>query len=123
VDWKKISNEKNSAYVQYKGNFVLGKIVGKGSFGTVYIGTDISTGGQLVIKEEDETKNLLGSEAAIYKNLSDGFGIPKYHSFLEEGKYKYLALERLGPCLNDLFSYQDQTFSLKTVLMISDQMV
>jgi serine/threonine protein kinase len=123
VDWKKKGKEKNSAHVQYKENFVLGKIVGKGSFGTVYIGTDISTGRQLVIKEEDGTKHLLSSEAAIYKNLSDGFGIPKYHSFWEEGKYKYLALERLGPCLKALFSYQDHTFSLKTVLMISDQMV
>jgi serine/threonine protein kinase len=120
---KEDSKRGNHVYVQCKGDFMLGKIVGEGAFGTVYIGSVISTGEQLVIKEEAPNLDLLGYEADIYETLSDGVGIPKYYSFWKEDEYSYLALERLGPSLNSLQKFKNGSFSLKTVLMISVQMV
>ncbi len=50
-------------------------------------------------------------------------GFPSIKWFGGEGDYNVLVMELLGPSLEDLFNYCGKKFSLKTVLMLADQMI
>ena len=50
-------------------------------------------------------------------------GIPNVKWFGVEGDYNVLVMDLLGPSLEDLFNFCSRKLSLKTVLMLADQMV
>lgn len=45
------------------------------------------------------------------------------HYYGTSGDYNCLVMDLLGPSIEDLFNYCDRKFSLKTVLMLADQMI
>jgi serine/threonine protein kinase len=49
-------------------------------------------------------------------------GIANCHWFGSEGDFNIMAMDLLGPSLEDFLSYSKQ-FSVKTVLMLADQML
>lgn len=62
-------------------------------------------------------------ESKLYRILQGGTGIPNVKWFGVEGDYNVLVMDLLGPSLEDLFSFCNRKLSLKTVLMLADQMI
>ena len=63
------------------------------------------------------------SEYKILKLLEGKVGFPQAEWIGHENHATYMAMDLLGPNLEDLFHLCGQKFSLKTVLMLADQMV
>ncbi|WJX48290.1 Casein kinase 1-like protein 3, variant 2 [Trifolium repens] len=107
------------------GNYKLGRKIGSGSFGEIYLATHIDTFEIVAIKiENTKTKHpQLLYEAKLYNILQGGSGIPSIKWFGVDGEDNVLAIDLLGPSLEDLFVYCGRKFSLKTVLMLADQMI
>ncbi|CBI35912.3 hypothetical protein VitviT2T_013206 [Vitis vinifera] len=105
--------------------FRLGRKIGSGSFGEIYLGTNIQTNEEVAIKLENvKTKHpQLLYESKLYKILQGGTGIPNVKWFGVEGDYNVLVMDLLGPSLEDLFNFCSRKLSLKTVLMLADQMI
>ncbi|KAK7402251.1 hypothetical protein VNO78_14368 [Psophocarpus tetragonolobus] len=105
--------------------FRLGRKIGSGSFGEIYLGTNLQTNEEVAIKLENvKTKHpQLLYESKLYKILQGGTGIPNVRWFGVEGDYNVLVMDLLGPSLEDLFNFCSRKLSLKTVLMLADQMI
>ncbi|XP_042060365.1 casein kinase 1-like protein 2 isoform X1 [Salvia splendens] len=103
----------------------LGRKIGSGSFGEIYLGTNIQTNDEVAIKLENvKTKHpQLLYESKLYRILQGGTGVPNVRWFGVEGDYNVLVMDLLGPSLEDLFNFCSRKLSLKTVLMLADQMI
>lgn len=103
----------------------LGRKIGSGSFGDIYLGTNVSTGEEVAMKLESKKSKhpQLVYEAKLYKLLQGAVGIPYIRWYGLEGTYNVLVMDLLGYSLEDLFTRCGRRFSLKTVLMIADQVL
>ncbi|GAA97463.1 uncharacterized protein L969DRAFT_68419 [Mixia osmundae IAM 14324] len=103
----------------------IGKKIGSGSFGDIYLGVNIISGEEVAIKLESiKAKHpQLEYEAKVYKTLAGGVGVPFVRWFGVECDYNAMVLDLLGPSLEDLFNFCNRKFSLKTVLLLADQLI
>ncbi|CAI0463946.1 unnamed protein product [Linum tenue] len=105
--------------------FKLGRKIGSGSFGELYLGVNIQSGEEVAVKlESAKTKTpQLHYESKLYMLLQGGTGIPHLKWFGVEGEYNVMVIDLLGPSLEDLFNYCNRKLTLKTVLMLADQLI
>lgn len=62
-------------------------------------------------------------ESQIYKRLMGGPGVPWMVYSGKQGDYNVMVIDLLGPSLEDLFKMCNRSFSLKTVLLLTDQLL
>ncbi|KAL7749983.1 serine/threonine protein kinase [Sorochytrium milnesiophthora] len=103
----------------------LGRKIGSGSFGDIYLGINVMNGEEVAIKLENvKAKHpQLEYEARVYRALAGGVGIPFVRWYGMEGEYNSMVIDLLGPSLEDLFNFCKRKFTLKTVLLLADQLI
>jgi len=106
-------------------NYRLGRRIGSGAFGDIYLGTHVIAGEEFAIKLEPVRVKSpqLKCESKIYRILRGGLGIPNIQWCGTEKDYNVMVMDLLGPSLEDLFNYCGRRFQLKTVLMLADQLL
>lgn len=137
-----------SGAVSSRSEFIVGakyrlvRKIGSGSFGDIYLGINITNGEEVAVKLESTKARhpQLLYESKLYKLLQGGVGIPHIrwsvsspdhlspthplcHRFGQERDYNVLVMDLLGPSLEDLFNFCSRRFTMKTVLMLADQMI
>ncbi|KAI8870373.1 putative casein kinase I, partial [Ramicandelaber brevisporus] len=114
-----------SMELRIAGKYKLGRKIGAGSFGAIYLATNIVTHEEVAVKLEPTKARhpQLEYESKIYRALAGAIGIPFVRHFGVEREYNVMVMDLLGPSLEDLFNYCSRQFSLKTVLLLADQML
>ena len=105
------------------GKYRLDKIIGKGSFGCVFRGTNIKDNSEVAIKLEIKNlKDHLLELECDFLLLLKGYGIPDVKSYGRSGKFYALVLELLGINLKELKNSK-KNFSLKDLSMLAIQII
>mmetsp|Transcript_28525 Transcript_28525/g.51616 ORF Transcript_28525/g.51616 Transcript_28525/m.51616 type:complete len:437 (+) Transcript_28525:58-1368(+) len=105
--------------------YCLGRKLGSGSFGEIYFAVNSQTGKELAVKLErtDSRHPMLLYEAKLLKHLEGAPGIATVYYTNVEGDHNAMVMDLLGPSLEELFNGCKRKFSLKTLLMLADQML
>ena len=133
------------------GKYRLGRKIGRGSFGDIYLGlsasltfliyscirshsfahvrtgVSIENGEEVAIKLESVKSRhpqlLFESRVLKYLATPSSVGVPSMRWFGLEGEYNAMVMDLLGASLEDMFQQCGHRFSLKTTLMIGDQLL
>ena len=107
------------------GKYRIERKFGIGSHGVVYVGTDLDTKENVAMKMErvDATHGHLYHEYRVYRAISGTTGIPKARWYGTDTVHLILVMDFLGPTLGELFMLCGHKFSVKTVLMLADQLI
>lgn len=103
--------------------------IGSGAFSRVHPGIDVETGKPVAVKVllSCQGSRQLQTEARLLRAIQSACecyaDVPKVLWHGQHADYEVTVMSRLGACLLDLMLECGKKFSLKTVLMLTDQMV
>ena len=142
---KKTIDKKNPAMIKdlIAESFVLLHIIGKGSFGQIYISYNMRDNLPVSVKKEEKKPGKtpqLKTESKIYQTLlniqtddisgvkplgqDDVTGVPKFYGVGELPDCYYMIIDFLGPNLIELFNYCGcKKFTVSTVCLIALQVL
>ena len=142
---KKTIDKKNPAMIKdlIADSFVLLHIIGKGSFGQIYISYDLRENLPVSVKKEEKKPGKtpqLKTETKIYQALlniqtedisgakpfgcDDVVGVPRFYGAGELPDCYYMIIDFLGPNLIELFNYCGcKKFTISTVCLIALQVL
>lgn len=113
------------------GVFKIVELLGTGGYGHVYRATCTSIEGAehvVALKKSRVSlrvkRPLLQHEARVLLRLQGHPAIPKLYAYGQLEHFEYLSMELLGPSLGNLHNDSERRgFSLKTVLLVADEML
>ena len=117
---------QEESIIQIDKNYVINvdRDLGKGGFGSLFLGENLSTGEKVAVKvEKANNRSHLQTEAKIMQDIQGGKGIPVIYKFIRKKEENYLIMELLGKSIDKLFSYCKKKFTIKTVIQIALQMI
>ncbi|MES1910548.1 MAG: hypothetical protein MHM6MM_003123 [Cercozoa sp. M6MM] len=106
--------------------------LGKGSFGAVFLGQSRNTGDNVALKFESiqVRSKQLEKEYRLFREFYERarqndvlLRTPRVLYFGELQEYNFMSMTLLGPSLENLFEKCRRKFTLRTVLMLGDQML
>lgn len=108
-----------------KKKFKCIKKIGEGSFGKVYAAISFLSYEHVAIKKEFNQiqASQLQEESRVLQAVTKSPGFPIFKYFGFEGSHMILATNLMGKNLKTLFKLCKHRFSLKTTLMIADQIL
>jgi casein kinase 1 len=117
-------NQKND-FFRFEGQWQLDRKISSGSFGEIFSGENLFTKERVAIKLEPIASKLgfVAKEAKLLKTLNSAPGFPKLKWFGQKSGFNVLIIDLLGPTLQDLFNALNKKLSVKSVLMIADQLL
>ena len=140
---QKTINKKNQSVMKdlIADCFVLLHVIGKGSFGSIYISYNLRDNLPVSVKKEEKKPGKtpqLKTESKLYQSLlniqaddisgakplgqDEVTGVPKFYGVGELPDYYYMIIDFLGPNLIELFDYCGcKKFTILTVCLIALQ--
>ena len=96
------------------------RLIGKGAFGQIYLGTDKKTQKSVALKIEKKSIGFsyLLNEYKNYRKLKGYKHIPIIYDCFQDNDNNYMVMELLGTTLESIFRKYNKKFSLSTVLNI-----
>ncbi|QSS56111.1 hypothetical protein I7I53_04231 [Histoplasma capsulatum var. duboisii H88] len=108
----------------YVNEYEIGKMIDVGSHSNIYTGTHTVSRQEVAVKIQHDNIGQLQHESRVYTHLSGGVGIPSIHWFgMPTTGFQAMVIDLLGPTLEDLFTFCGRKFTLKTVLLLADQLI
>ena len=107
------------------GKYRVGKQIDCTHYSDHYEATNINTGEAVDVFLQSVTTRgpNLAYEYKVLRILDGDVGTQQARWFGREGNFNVMVANRLGPNLEDLFDHCSRQFTLKTVLMLADQML
>ena len=105
--------------------YILGKSLGKGSFGEIFLGSTPSSPSQYAVKRESAhtSHHSLQREGRVLEDLRTVEGVPRLHWSGAEDGYYYLVMDLLGHSVQELFKSHGKKFSLRAIVTIGLQVL
>ena len=111
--------------IRISGRYKLGPKIRKSNDGNIYMAKNVQSNSDVAIKmEEIKRKNpKLLYEAKVLQSIQGGIGVPTLYWSGQEADYNIMVMELLGQNLQELLDVCKVSFSLKTVLILADQLL
>ncbi|TCD63905.1 hypothetical protein EIP91_004784 [Steccherinum ochraceum] len=111
---------------RFRDCYQIETLLAEGTYTSVWDARQMHTGKLVALKYqpvESSNPNQVAYEAAVYAQLEGVRGVVPIRWSGTDGEASVLVMDRLGPTLGDLRRVCRGAFSLKTVLMIAEQMI
>jgi len=116
--------KEKPAQIKLNNKYLLKERLGGGSFGQIFRAVNLDNEAYVAAKLEKRSPNAtLVREAKVISDMRGQTGFPSLYDYGKEDSYNFIIVSLLGWNLEKLFKACHHRFSLKTVLMIADQIL